>query len=309
VILESVRILPLVEGKGLLRRPLPATRGGHILIQARGLPPSIGWNRGMMQQFSTGSAMKMPFARLNALSTGCALVVLCGLRCIPSRVSAAPDSGEAVYKEFCASCHDHPGPRIPPRTALQKLSVTRILHTLDFGVMMRVAYPMQRPQREAVARFLGRAGEDAGPGAAAFCASREISWAHNATGDAAGSWTGWSSSDANMRFQSAEHSGLNEDKVRKLKLKWAYGFAGDIAAFAAPTVRNGTLFVGSAGGDECEDRLLVLDLSGRWAGAGGNLDRAKWRRVFHFVWGFDRVVLFAGCVYGEIVVEAARGYA
>ena len=36
--------------------------------------------------------------------------------------------------------------------------------------------------------------------------------------------------------------------ARQAELKWAYGFAGDIIAFAAPTVVNGTLFVGSAGG-------------------------------------------------------------
>ena len=164
--------------------------------------------------------------------------------------AAGTVSGEATYKEFCASCHDHPGPRVPARSALQQLSVGRILHTLDFGVMMRVAYPLQRNQREAVAKFLGRPGEDAGPAAAAFCANREIPWAKDSARATSGdsSWTGWSSSDANLRFQSLEHGGLNADSVRKLKLKWAYGFVGDITAFAAPTVRNGTLFVGSASG-------------------------------------------------------------
>ena len=37
-------------------------------------------------------------------------------------------------------------------------------------------------------------------------------------------------------------------QVRHLKLKWAFGFPGDVTAFAAPTVLNGTLFVGSASG-------------------------------------------------------------
>jgi hypothetical protein len=60
--------------------------------------------------------------------------------------SPRPDSGEAVYQQYCAACHDHPGPRIPSRCTLQKLSVARILHTLDFGVMMGIAYPLQRSQ-------------------------------------------------------------------------------------------------------------------------------------------------------------------
>jgi polyvinyl alcohol dehydrogenase (cytochrome) len=202
----------------------------------------------MMRQLFTGSAMKISSTLLGTLCVGAACGIYLGVRQDSVQVSAAEVSGEAVYKEFCASCHDHPGARVPPRAALQKLSAARILHALDFGVMMQVAYPMQRSQREAVAKFLGRSGGDAGPAAAAFCANREISWTRDAADDSAGSWTGWSSSGANMRFQSAEHSGLNEEKVRKLKLKWAYGFAGDIAAFAAPTVRNGTLFVGSASG-------------------------------------------------------------
>jgi len=187
-----------------------------------------------------------------AICLAAAIAIFSAFRSIPSRTNAADISGEATYKEFCAVCHDHPGPRVPPRAALQQLSAARILHTLDFGVMMNVAYPMQRSQREAVAKFLGRPGEDAGPPAAAFCSNREIAWAKNSApdtpADPAVNWTGWSPTDANLRFQRAEHAGLTADSVRKLKLKWAYGFAGDITAFESPTARNGTLFMGSASG-------------------------------------------------------------
>jgi hypothetical protein len=44
--------------------------------------------------------------------------------------------------------------RIPHRDALQKMSATRIMRTLDFGLMMSIAYPMRRDEREAVAAFL-----------------------------------------------------------------------------------------------------------------------------------------------------------
>ena len=33
-----------------------------------------------------------------------------------------------------------------------------------------------------------------------------------------------------------------------MQLKWAFGFDGDVAAFAPPTVLDGHVFVGSAGG-------------------------------------------------------------
>ena len=47
-------------------------------------------------------------------------------------LSAAPVSGEAVFQQRCAACHDSGDPRIPRREELKKLSVTTITRTLDF---------------------------------------------------------------------------------------------------------------------------------------------------------------------------------
>ena len=71
--------------------------------------------------------------------------------------AAAPGSpsGEAVYRERCAGCHDLTNARIPRRDALKLMPASRILRALDFGVMMNVAYPMRRDEREAVATLLG----------------------------------------------------------------------------------------------------------------------------------------------------------
>ena len=46
-------------------------------------------------------------------------------------------------------------------------------------------------------------------------------------GSGRSSWNGWSPSVTNTRFQTAEAAGLSIDQVRKLKLKWAFGFEGD----------------------------------------------------------------------------------
>jgi polyvinyl alcohol dehydrogenase (cytochrome) len=62
------------------------------------------------------------------------------------------------------------------------------------------------------------------------------------------SWNGWSSTPANTRFQTGEIAGLTVAELSRLELKWAFGFQGDITAFAAATILDGTLFVGSAGG-------------------------------------------------------------
>jgi polyvinyl alcohol dehydrogenase (cytochrome) len=159
----------------------------------------------------------------------------------PEDPSAA---GEQVYLKHCARCHDLQVSRAPSKDALQKLSSKRILRTLDFGLMMAVAYPINRADREAVANYLGTKADEAPPPASAFC-SANISIL---SGPANDTWAGWSPSATNARYQTAERAGLAQGQIRRLKLKWALGFPDDVTAFAAPTVVDGTLFVGSASG-------------------------------------------------------------
>jgi polyvinyl alcohol dehydrogenase (cytochrome) len=158
--------------------------------------------------------------------------------------SATAVTGADVYQNRCARCHDEGVSRAPAKQVLQTMSAARILRTLDFGLMMAVAYPMKRTERVAVANFLGTPGEDALAAPKNPCAAdvQPLSAA------SAPSWAGWSPAPSNTRYQSAEQAGLSMSEVRHLKLKWAYGFDGDVTAFAAPTVLNGTLFVGSARG-------------------------------------------------------------
>src|SRR5215831_7380902 len=82
----------------------------------------------------------------------------------------AQPSGEAIYRERCAGCHDLTSQRIPPKSALQKMPAARILRVLDFGVMMSVAYPLKRDEREAVSKYLGTDAPEPAPSAQAFCA-------------------------------------------------------------------------------------------------------------------------------------------
>jgi polyvinyl alcohol dehydrogenase (cytochrome) len=156
----------------------------------------------------------------------------------------AASSGEAVYQSHCAVCHEQVNERIPPREALQKMSAARILRALDAGPMMAVAFTISREDRIAVASYLGTNAPVEGPPPAAFCADRKVMLpAAPKT-----SWNGWSPGPDNARFQPADAARLTTDQVRGLKLKWAFGFDGDSTAFAPPTVIDGQVFVGSAGG-------------------------------------------------------------
>ena len=88
--------------------------------------------------------------------------------------AAAAVSGEAVYQKRCASCHDSASERAPSREALKQLSVARILRTLDFGVMINIAYVLTRDEREAVAKYLGVERPDAPLPPQAFCSDKTV---------------------------------------------------------------------------------------------------------------------------------------
>ena len=124
------------------------------------------------------------------------------------------------------------------------MSVARILRSMDYGVMMNIASPMSRIERQAVAGYIGREGDDAKPVPVAFC-SVETGRPASRVG---GKWAGWSPSASNTRYQSGEEADLSLGQIRRLKLKWAFGFEGDVTAFGAPTIVDGRLFTGSAGG-------------------------------------------------------------
>jgi polyvinyl alcohol dehydrogenase (cytochrome) len=159
-----------------------------------------------------------------------------------STQAADPSLGATVYQKNCAVCHEQTSPRIPTRETLKKMPAARVLRSLDWGAMMSVAFTLNRNEREAVAAYVGSDRPDAAPPTTAYCSDRTVRPADSAKS----SWNGWGPSSDNMRFQLG--TGLTIDQVRHLKLKWAFGYEGDITAFALPTVLDRQVFVGSAGG-------------------------------------------------------------
>src|SRR5712692_414799 len=115
---------------------------------------------------------------------------------VPAATAAAV-SGEAVYKQRCAACHDSGSGRVPPRDELKKLSVTQILRTLDFGVMNNISTKLRQEEREAVAAYLGVPGDIGKPPATAYCTDRTV----KLTGRGKTQWNGWSPALTNTRYQ------------------------------------------------------------------------------------------------------------
>jgi len=70
----------------------------------------------------------------------------------------------------------------------------------------------------------------------------------------AGDWNGWGVESTNTRYQ--PQPGLAAEDVPKLKLKWAFGLAGESRNQAQPVIVGGRVFVGTTGGT-----LYSLDAS------------------------------------------------
>ena len=116
-----------------------------------------------------------------------------------------------------------------------EMSPSRILRTLDFGLMMSIAYPMRRDEREAVAAFLGtRCGRRR---ASAECVLQAGRLDH-VRSIARELGSGGVPRTPTRGFSRRSAPACPSKTSARLELKWAYGFAGDVIAFAAPTRRE-----------------------------------------------------------------------
>jgi polyvinyl alcohol dehydrogenase (cytochrome) len=167
-----------------------------------------------------------------------ALIVSC---LAAGAASAQTPDGAAVFKQACASCHtaSPADARTPSESALRALAPDAIVTALTTGSMRIQGEGLTDMQRRAVAAFLGRTAAgvaSAGPNA---CTTVPAVMDPNA----GASWNGWGANLRNTRFQPAERARLSAADVPKLKLKWAFGFAGAQSARVQPTMAGHRLFV------------------------------------------------------------------
>ena len=163
----------------------------------------------------------------------------------PSPQEASPNKeGEALFKQRCAMCHEGGVPKAPNRAALKQMSPENIRFALVKGVMGMQGLGLSAAQIDAIAQYLtGKLpGKEQIP-AEAFCPAGGAAFTDPL---AKPHWNGWGGDLEQHRFQPAEMAQLSAAQVPKLKLKWAFGFAGVTRALAQPTIAGGRLFVGSA---------------------------------------------------------------
>jgi polyvinyl alcohol dehydrogenase (cytochrome) len=162
---------------------------------------------------------------------------------------AQGQTGEALYQKSCAQCHEAGVGRAPQRQAFRDLTPERVLAVMETGEMITMAVNVPAEGRRSIAEFL--TGKQFGhalsttPSPQAMCPAETNAKFDPAAGP---SWSGWGGNTSNTRFQTAAMAGLTAAEVPRLKLKWAFGFPGELTANGHPTYVGGRVFVGSPGG-------------------------------------------------------------
>src|SRR5262249_43548667 len=147
-----------------------------------------------------------------------ALILLISVR------AAAAQAPDALFQSRCASCHtagNAVGAPLPE--TLRQMSWQVILGGLETGKVKPGGGKLRGAEREDIAKSLGTTDSNPMPRSAKCSAAPQRA-------SAAGNWNGWAD-PANTRFQPARQAGLTRQTTPKLKLKWAFGFAGVTTAF------------------------------------------------------------------------------
>ncbi|PYT60980.1 MAG: hypothetical protein DMG35_10105, partial [Acidobacteria bacterium] len=155
------------------------------------------------------------------------LCVLGALFSVPSVLSpslfaqaAAPQetttnkTGEALYKQRCAVCHEGGATRAPSREGLKLMSPENVRFALVSGSMMMQGLGLSSSQIADLIEFLtGKqpAKEQISP--AAFCPGSAASFADPLVKP---HWNGWGANLEQHRFQTAEMAQLSAEQVPKL---------------------------------------------------------------------------------------------
>ncbi|MBR0827022.1 PQQ-binding-like beta-propeller repeat protein [Bradyrhizobium manausense] len=218
----------------------------------------------------------------------------------------AQQDGAALYAAHCAQCHDTTDSqsRVPGRTALQAMSPELVLSTLTTGSMASIARTRSDEERKAIAAFVtGKAVDDASLARTADSSGRcTLPPAASPALLDGPRWNGWGVDVSNSRFQPADMARLAADEVPRLRLKWAFGFAGASLTFAQPTVVGGMLFVGGT-----DRKVHALDAKSGctlWTFAPDAAVRAS--ISFGQIAGLDEGTLFFGDLRANVYAVNAR---
>jgi polyvinyl alcohol dehydrogenase (cytochrome) len=181
------------------------------------------------------------------VSTAAFVTVGVAIALATGSVRAQPVSaGEALFQSRCVGCHEPAVERAPSRAELAQRSPAQIVDALTRGVMTPMAQGLSPSNIETLATYLATPPQ--GPAASRMLfapkTTEVMCSTHPPIVAAPGPWSGWGVDEKNTRFQRLP--GLKATDVPKLKLRWAFSYAGGV--YGQPTVVGDYLFITSRGG-------------------------------------------------------------
>jgi polyvinyl alcohol dehydrogenase (cytochrome) len=159
---------------------------------------------------------------------------------------------ELLFTTQCAVCHAEttpppgsPNEKAPTRTQLRQFSAEAVLTALTKGKMQQQGALLNDTQKQAVAQFVS--GKRLGAPATAQVVNK--CRFNRPLQERAAGWNGHGNGPAATRFQDAKIGGVTAADLPRLKLKWAFGYAGVSAARTQPAVALGRVFAASENGE------------------------------------------------------------
>jgi len=175
-------------------------------------------------------------------------------RPISAQTPAQTIDGNALVQQICAQCHMGGVNRAPDMDTLRAMSADRVLAALETGPMISMITGRSAAERRAIAEAITgkqlRNTLEITPLPKAMCSAANPASATAKFNASSGpAWNGWGGANtSNTRFTDSRSAGLAPADIPKLKLKWAFGFPGDLQSNAQATIIGGRVFVGSPGG-------------------------------------------------------------
>jgi polyvinyl alcohol dehydrogenase (cytochrome) len=185
-----------------------------------------------------------------------ALGLLLGLVFAANAPGAEISGGQQVFDIYCAACHmENPQPqgspneKAPTHAQLRQFTADAVLNAMTFGKMQVQGSVLSDAQRRQVAEFTTGKALTVVAASGGSVVNRCTDTPALGNPDRGVSWNGFGNGLPSTRFQDRKAGGLTAADLPRLKLKWAFGYAGVGAARAQPTYAAGRLFVASENGE------------------------------------------------------------
>ena len=163
----------------------------------------------------------------------------------PMAQQAPGQSGEALYQEHCASCHDKPRYKAPSRFFISMTGPANVLASMVEGTMVEQASAIDMDGRKAIAEFVTGTSLDS---VAESPLPPACDDEHGFDPSIPPTALGFGMDLRNTRFQPEIPGGLTVADVQKLEVKWTFAYPNAYKARSQPGYAGGAIYFGSSDG-------------------------------------------------------------